>query len=230
MGRRELLRIDAKVEVVFKSFDQFYREYTKNISKGGLFIKTRNPLKPQTVIEINLKLPEREDPLNLVGEVVHVIDPETADAQGWDPGIGVQFVDFEEGAHQELEEYVASLYKEEPDTRTEDRRRHSRRAVRLKVRFPSEDVLQQDYSEDMSRGGIFIQTNKARQVGDQFILTLVHPTTGRELEIPGEVVRVSTEDPQVPGSVTGMGIRFLEMDREKHKAIEEFLGLAPPVK
>ncbi len=225
MGRRELLRIDAKVEVAFKTFDQFYREYTKNLSKGGLFIKTRNPLKPQTVIEINLKLPDREEPLNLAGEVVHVIEPEFAESYGWEPGIGVQFIDFEEGAHQELEEYVASMYKEEPAFRTPDRRQHHRSPIRLKVRFPNENVLRQDYSEDISRGGIFIQTKKARNVGDRFILTLVHPTTGAELEIPGEVVRVTTEDPQVPGSVTGMGIRFLEMDDQKQEAIEEFLGL-----
>lgn len=230
MGRRELLRIDAKVEVVFKTFDQFYREYTANLSKGGLFIKTKNPLKPQTVIEINLNLPGREKPLNVAGEVVHVIEPEMAESYGWSPGIGVQFIDFEEGSHQELEEYVASMYKEEPETRTNDRRRHNRAPVKLKVKFPSENVLRQDYSEDISRGGIFIQTKKARQVGDQFIITLVHPTTGQELEIPGEVVRITTEDPQVPGSVTGMGIRFLEMDREKKEAIEQFLGLDPSLK
>jgi len=228
MGRRELLRIDAKVEVEYKSFEQFFREYTKNISKGGLFIKTQNVFKPQTAIEIVLKLPNREKPLTLVGEVVHAIEPELAEAKGWDPGIGVQFVDFEEGSHQALEEYVAQIYKKDPDIQVPDRRQHPRMAVRLRVKFPSLEVLQQDYSEDISHGGIFIQTQKPRGIGDRFMITLVHPQTEWELELFGEVVRVTRQDPRLQDSVPGMGIKFLEMDEKKIKDIENFLGRGFP--
>lgn len=228
MSRRELLRVDAKVEVEFKSFDQFYREYTKNISKGGLFIKTRQALPVQTVLEIMLRLPG-EKPLSLVGEVVHCIDAETAECNGWDPGIGVHFVDFEDGAHQALDKYVSLRQQEAPAVAAGDRRKHERVALRLRVRFPSVEVLQHDYSEDISRGGIFIQTQKPRQIGDQFIVTLVHPDTGEELELLGEVVRMTRIDPAVPGSVNGMGLRFIDMNEAKTRAVESFLGLDYPV-
>ena len=225
MGRRELFRVDAKVEVEFKSFDQFYSEYSKNLSKGGIFIKSKNVLKPQTILEIVIKLPGQDNNLNILGEVVHVIEPEMEAAHGWDAGMGVHFIDFEEGADEVLKEYVAKSYKKKPEERAEDRRTHKRVAVRLRVKFPSLDVLRHDYSEDISKGGIFIQTTKPREIGDKFIITLVHPESMEELELSGEVMRVTQQDPKVPGSLTGMGIKFNDVDQEKHKAIEKFLGL-----
>jgi type IV pilus assembly protein PilZ len=229
MGRRDLFRIEMKVEVEFKDFNQFYQEYTKNISKGGIFIKTPNILKPQTVVEIFLKLPDLPTPLAIVGEVVHVLDPETAKANGWDPGMGIHFVDFKESAQQNLEAYIARKYTVEPAARGSDRRRDARVAVRLRVKFPSLDVLQHDYSDDISRGGIFIQTQKPRKIGERFLLTLVHPETSEELEIPAEVVRITGEDPKDPSSVTGMGIKFMDMDENLHQRIETFLGLEFPL-
>jgi type IV pilus assembly protein PilZ len=126
MGRRDLLRIDAKVEVEYKNFDQFYKEYTRNISKGGLFIKTNNVLKQQTVLEIVIRIPGTDTPLKLIGEVVHAIEPEMAKAHGWEAGIGLHFVDFDEGVQKQVEAYVAKLYKENPMARASDRRRHER--------------------------------------------------------------------------------------------------------
>jgi len=228
MGRRDLFRIEMKVEVEFKDFNQFYKEYTKNISKGGLFIKTKNVLKPQTVVEIALKLPDLPAPMIMVGEVVHSLDPDTAAAHGWDPGIGIHFIDFKESAQHQLEEYIARKYTVEPAARAPDRRQDTRVAVRLRVKFPSLDVLQHDYSDDISRGGIFIQTRKPRKIGDRFLITLVHPETGQELELPGEVVRITSEDPKAPGSVSGMGIKFFDVDETMHKRIEAFLGLDFP--
>jgi len=227
MGRRELLRVEARIEVEYKSFEQFYREYTKDISRGGLFIRTRNTFKPQTVLEINLRLPGYDKPFNIVGEVVHSIDVETAEKNGWEPGMGIQIVDFEEGATRALEGYVSSRLKENPLS-TPDRRKHARVPVRLRVKFPSLEVLQEDYSKDISRGGIFIQTQKPRGVGDEMIVTLVHPVSGEELDLDGEVVRVSREESHKPGSVSGMGIQFKDMDQEKVKAVERFLDLDLP--
>lgn len=228
MSRRELLRINATVEVEFKTFDQFYKEYSKNLSKGGMFIKTDKLLKPQSVLEILLKLPGLEKPLSLVGEVVHVIDVPTARARNWDAGMGVHFVDFEEGAQKVLSDYVARQYQAKPELRPPDRRRHPRNATRLRVKFPSMDVLQHDYAEDISRGGIFIQTQKPRTVGERFIVVLVHPQTAEELELMGEVVHVITPDGQKPGTAPGMGIKFLDLDEEKHQLIERFLALDWP--
>jgi type IV pilus assembly protein PilZ len=226
MARKDLYRVEMKVEVEYKDFSQFYREYTKNISRGGLFIKTDNMLKPQTVIEVVLKLPDHP-PCHLVGEVVHNLDPETARQNGWDPGIGIHFLDFKECGAQELEDYLREKYHKNPELRSPERRSEPRVPIRLKVKFPSLDVLHHDYSEDISRGGIFIQTQKPRKIGDRFLITLVHPETGQEIQLLGEVVRITEQSAEIKNSCGGMGIRFLEMDDSKYKQIEQFLKGSP---
>jgi len=224
MSRRDLLRIEAKVDVEYQNFEQFFQEYTKNISLGGIFIKTEKMVPVQTVLEIDLKLPELAEPLTLVGEVVHAITPQMAKEHGWEPGLGIHFVDYdEEEAKTKLEQYVRDLTKKHPD-KIVDRRKSDRIPLRLRVKFPNLQTLMEDYAKDISHGGIFIQSENPRQLGDRFIVTMVHPDTKQELELEGEVVRVARREPRDPGSVSGMGIRFVNLDEKAKKAIALFLA------
>ncbi|OGP60615.1 MAG: hypothetical protein A2V67_14405 [Deltaproteobacteria bacterium RBG_13_61_14] len=228
MSRRDLLRIEAKVDVEYQNFEQFFQEYTKNISLGGIFIKTEKMVPVQTVLEIGLKLPELAEPLTLVGEVVHAITPQMAKEHGWEPGLGIHFVDYdEEEAKTKLEQYVRNLTKKHPD-KINDRRKSHRVPLRLRVKFPNLQTLMEDYAKDISQGGIFIQSENPRQLGDRFIVTMVHPDTKQELELEGEVVRVARREPRDPGSVSGMGIRFVDLDEKAKKAIELFLATDYP--
>ncbi len=229
MGRRQLLRIDAKVEVEFKNFEQFSQEYTKNISQGGLFIRTSEPLAPQSVLEIHLILPDEPEHILLVGEVVHVIDEKDARAKGVEPGVGVHFVDYEETAKQAIENYISKKYLSDPQIKSPDRRRHVRVPMRLRVKFPDLHTLLEDFAYDISRGGIFIQTESPKRLGEALIVTLVHPESNDELDLEGEVVRVSRHDPKQPKSVSGMAIKFINMDEEKRKAVDQFLAVEYPV-
>ncbi len=232
MGRRELLRIESEIEVHFKTFNQFYKEYTKNISKGGIFIKTENPLPPQTAIEIKLFLPDEPEPLEAVGEVVHIIEPELAREKGWDAGMGVQFVDFEETMQAKLEKYINKRLKENPHL-LQDRRKHPRASIRMKVRFPDLSTLLEKYAKDISQGGIFIPTNDPKPVGTVMNLTLIHPDTGEEVEVQGEVVRVVTEKDVFENKekklTPGMGIKFINLTPEQELALERFLAVEYPL-
>ena len=76
--------IDLKVE--YKKKNSFFADYTKNISKGGTFIKTKKPLPIGTQFLFKLAVPDRADPFQLLGEVVW------ARADGDDPGMGIRFV------------------------------------------------------------------------------------------------------------------------------------------
>jgi len=232
MGKRELLRIQAEIEIHFKSFDQFYKEYTANISKGGLFIKTKNPLPPQSVIEVKLFLPDEKNPVSAVGEVVHTITPEFAREKGWDSGIGVQLIDFEETVQKRLEKYIHQQASEKPSVIL-DRRRHSRSVIRMKVRFPDLTTLLENYAKDLSQGGIFIPTNDPKPIGIVINLTLIHPETGEEVELLGEVVRVVTEGEARENKdqklTPGMGVKFIDVTREQQSALEKFLAVEYPL-
>ena len=83
---REHPRAPIELKVDYKKLNSFFADYTKNISKGGTFIKTKKTLPIGTRFLFRLTVPGRERPFELNGEVVH------ASPSGDDPGMGIRFV------------------------------------------------------------------------------------------------------------------------------------------
>jgi type IV pilus assembly protein PilZ len=82
--------IELKVE--YKRLNSFFADYTKNISRGGTFIKTNRPLPIGTEFVFKLFVPGLERPLSIHGEVQWVVTEAEADAQNTEPGMGIRFV------------------------------------------------------------------------------------------------------------------------------------------
>jgi len=72
--------------VDYKKLNTFFADYTKNISKGGTFIKTKKPLPIGTRFLFKLTVPQREAPFELLGEVVW----SKGDVE--EPGMGIRFI------------------------------------------------------------------------------------------------------------------------------------------
>jgi type IV pilus assembly protein PilZ len=83
---REHGRAPIELKVDYKKLNSFFADYTKNISKGGTFIKTRKALPAGTRFVFRLSVPGRAAPFELNGEVVH------ASGSGDAPGMGIRFV------------------------------------------------------------------------------------------------------------------------------------------
>jgi type IV pilus assembly protein PilZ len=94
--RRVQDRAPIELKVEYKRLNTFFYDYTKNISKGGTFIKTEKPLPIGTVFLFKLVIPARTEPLPLRGEVRWVVrkgEPLPPEAPaGHDPGMGIRFV------------------------------------------------------------------------------------------------------------------------------------------
>jgi type IV pilus assembly protein PilZ len=78
--------IELKVE--YERMNSFFYDYTKNISRGGTFIRTDRPLDVGTRFVFQLTVPGLSMPLELTGEVRWLRRPN----EGPDPGMGIQFV------------------------------------------------------------------------------------------------------------------------------------------
>ncbi len=83
---REHGRAPIELKVDYKKLNSFFADYTKNISKGGTFIRTKKTLPVGTRFLFRLTVPGRAKPFELNGEVVH------ATATGDEPGMGIRFV------------------------------------------------------------------------------------------------------------------------------------------
>ncbi len=89
--RRNNPRVPIALKVEYKRLNSFFADYTKNISRGGTFIRTKNPLSIGTEFMFHLTVPGLEAPLALRGKVQWIVreDEETEDQE---PGMGIGFV------------------------------------------------------------------------------------------------------------------------------------------
>jgi type IV pilus assembly protein PilZ len=103
---RQHPRAPIELRVDYRKLNAFFADYTKNISKGGTFIKTRKALPVGTRFLFRLAVPGRADPFELSGEVVH------ASPQGADAGMGIRFVWAQEADRRGFEQVVERLMAE----------------------------------------------------------------------------------------------------------------------
>src|SRR5262249_32296552 len=79
--KRQSERTAVTLKVDYKRINTFFADYTRNISKGGTFIKTSKPLAIGTEFVFVLSLPSQHEQLNLHGEVVWIVDEHEASDQ-----------------------------------------------------------------------------------------------------------------------------------------------------
>lgn len=83
-----------KIKIQYKNIERLREDWTENISFGGMFIRSGNPLPIQTPVEVSLMLPDHEKTLILAAEVVRTIDTREAEEHGLKPGFALEFLDF----------------------------------------------------------------------------------------------------------------------------------------
>jgi type IV pilus assembly protein PilZ len=103
---REHERAPIELRVEYKSLNSFFAEYTRNISKGGAFIRTKKPLPVGTRFLFKLSVPSRPEPLAVEGEVIRV------EAQGEGAGMGIRFDWSGDAARSAFDREVESLMAE----------------------------------------------------------------------------------------------------------------------
>jgi type IV pilus assembly protein PilZ len=100
---RQHTRAPIELKVDYKKLNSFFADYTKNISKGGTFIKTNKPLPIGTRFIFKLTVPQRTAPFELLGEVVW------ASGDGEEAGMGIKFVYSTDQQRSDFEGVVEQL-------------------------------------------------------------------------------------------------------------------------
>ena len=98
-------RFNASLEVSYNSFNEFITEYSKNVSRGGIFINTKRHHDIGEIVDLSLIVPGLDDPLNIKGEVIHIKIHNVPDE---DAGIGIKFVDIDSESRKALIEFIKS--------------------------------------------------------------------------------------------------------------------------
>ena len=111
--RREHLRAPIELKVEYKKLNTFFADYTKNISKGGTFIKTKKPLEIGTEFMFKLSVPNLPEPLALLGQVKWIKREGEPSPEGipedHEPGMGIRFIYSDDGQREQVERAVEKL-------------------------------------------------------------------------------------------------------------------------
>ncbi|PID39411.1 MAG: pilus assembly protein PilZ [Proteobacteria bacterium] len=110
-NRRQHPRAPIELRVEYKKVNTFFYDYTRNISKGGTFIKTPKPLPEGTEFIFLLVVPHLERPLRLRGVVRWIGDQPDPPRPRAKPtsGMGIEFVYEDDAERDSINKIVERL-------------------------------------------------------------------------------------------------------------------------
>lgn len=100
-----------------------------------------------------------------------------------------------------------------------EQRQHPRFEVTAHVDYTGTEILLYHRIENLSLGGMCLQTSTVEDLGTVVDLVISFPDLeDATICLSGEVVWANREDPM------DMGIRFLDLDEERKKVLREYLA------
>ena len=92
----------------YQRLNSFFADYTKNISRGGTFIRTEKPLDIGTEFVFKLGIPTLQEPLVLAGKVQWILHREDV-LEDQEPGMGIGFIFESEAERERVQGTIESL-------------------------------------------------------------------------------------------------------------------------
>lgn len=110
---RKAERLQHELLVAYRTVGSFITDFAVNISRGGIFINTREPASVGTIVRLIISLPDAAFPFDLTGRVIRVqpYDPQSDQMSG----MGIEFMDVDDEKRARLERFVDRLRAELPD-------------------------------------------------------------------------------------------------------------------
>jgi len=199
---------------------------SQDVSLRGLFVHTDSPPSLRQLVRVDVTLPG-DVKLSLNAMVVFVMPPRNDHRRP--PGVGLQLYGIGREAEAVWQAFIRDLAAQHPEADRHAvelppatapdpvRRRHPRLAIRLRVLPRNVDALIEMWTRDVSRGGMFLETEHEMAVGDAFELDVVHPHTSATFTLPCIVRRVAR------GSAgRGLGVEIVDLDAHGRAAFQEF--------
>ena len=102
--RRIERRLPIRITVEYEDTEDFLTDYSANLSIGGMFIETTEPLAVGSRFRLRFWIPGRPSPIDTVAEVRWMQSAE--DAAPMSPGMGVRFDALAESDLSDVEEML----------------------------------------------------------------------------------------------------------------------------
>lgn len=107
--RRAHPRVDAVIKVFFKNKEEYLEAYSKNISRGGIFLKVPQLPDPNAQVELSFTLPGENQTISVLGRVVRLMTSSDPDNPGkMIHDVGIAFINLSDEAKGQFERFYES--------------------------------------------------------------------------------------------------------------------------
>ena len=103
--RRRFERVGLMVRVDYKTVDELFSEFARNINEGGLFVETESPPAVGAAVALEFSIPGSDEPIQVMGRVVRITDGGREEP----PGMGIEFEDLDEQSRNTINDLVRNL-------------------------------------------------------------------------------------------------------------------------
>ena len=191
--RERARRFPRRVQVRFWPEDEparSYAGYSRNISATGMFLATIHPMKPGTLLVIEMQ--GESSTFNVKAKVMHSAKVSPLLQSVRPSGMGVRFIDRSRGLEDLLPADEVQILDD-----------HDRKIFPIYFSTPQEFV--EAYDRDIRNGGLFVPTSRPAQMDQEVAIELNLPRTeDAVMTLIARVVHVVGSGPEA-----GMGVAFL---------------------
>ena len=103
--RRRAERVELMVRVDYKTVDELFSEFARNINEGGMFVETDTPPEPGSAVALQFRIPGSEEPIAVMGRVVRTSEGNREEP----PGMGIEFENLDAQSRELINQLVRSL-------------------------------------------------------------------------------------------------------------------------
>lgn len=102
LEQRVETRVPIRMRVEYENLSDFLDDYTSNLSLGGMYVHSQNPLALGTRFRLRFRLPNREKPIETYG-IVRWVNEETSQQPA---GMGIQFDELKPSDQKSIEMWL----------------------------------------------------------------------------------------------------------------------------
>jgi len=114
------------------------------------------------------------------------------------------------------EDEQRSLLRELEEKLSRGKREHERKPFFMIIDYSTEDRVYKDYIQNISAGGVFIETQMPFAEGQELSLSFPLPNFQKYIKISGEIVRTSPQ---------GIGVQFKTANQEQEEMIKSLVEM-----
>jgi uncharacterized protein (TIGR02266 family) len=191
---------------------------SRGLSGEGIGLRSLVPPRLGARVSLALYLPGNPKPEVAVGVVAASARDRPVPAGFW-----VQFVAIDTAARERITALVVEKARRSRELR--DARGFQRFHTQFTVRFRTAREFVREHAQNISRGGVFIQTGTPPPLDEVITVQLELPDGGAPATTSGLVMhRVTPEEAEQQGIVPGIGVQFLEADDHFRERIDQYVG------